>query len=170
MGRTLHVLVIEDNLGDFHLLEESFGEQALPAQLYLVENAVQAFSFLSKQGLYAGMPTPDLILLDLNLPVIQGHKVLDVIRTTDDWKNIPVAVLSSSTRKKDQEAVARYGIEAYLVKPGHYDGYLELARNLGATCERLANRERRRTATLTRPSMPVQREASGGHPSATSAV
>ncbi len=57
---------------------------------------------------------PDLILLDLNLPVIHGAKILDVIRTTAEWQHLPVMVLSSSTLKKDQEQAARHGIEAYL--------------------------------------------------------
>jgi CheY-like chemotaxis protein len=145
MGDKLHVLVIEDNLGDFHLLEESFDEQGIPASLYLAENAVQAFSFLSRQGGHAASPVPDLILLDLNLPVIHGAKILDVIRTTKEWSHLPVAVLSSSTLKKDQELAATQGIEAYLVKPAHYDGYLELARLIGDTCRRLAHKYRRRT-------------------------
>src|SRR3954468_13571960 len=98
----LHVLVIEDNLGDFHLLEESFEEQGIPAKLYLAANAVQAFSFLSRQGAYAASPAPDLILLDLTLPVIHGAKILDVIRSTKEWSHLPVVVLSSSTLKKDQ--------------------------------------------------------------------
>ena len=55
MGDPLHVLVIEDNLGDFHLLEESFEEQAIPAKLHLASNAVQAFSFLGREGTYASV-------------------------------------------------------------------------------------------------------------------
>ncbi len=148
MDKTLVVLVIEDNLGDFHLLEESFAEQAVPAKLYLVENAVQAFSFLSRQGQYAGMPMPDLVLLDLNLPVIKGHKVLDILRSTEAWSRLPVVVLSSSTLKKDRDDCARFDIEAYLVKPAHYDGYLELARQIEACCKKLSSKRRSRTGTL----------------------
>jgi CheY-like chemotaxis protein len=145
MGDTLTVLVIEDNLGDFHLLEESFEEQGIPAKLHLASNAVQAFSFLGRQGGFAAVPVPDLILLDLNLPVIHGAKILDVIRTTKEWSHLPVVVLSSSTLKRDQEQAAMHGVEAYLVKPSHFDGYLELARTIGDTCRRLAQRSRRRS-------------------------
>ena len=156
MTDPLHVLVIEDNLGDFHLLEESFEEQGIPAKLYLASNAVQAFSFLSRQGVHASAPTPDLILLDLNLPVIHGAKILDVIRTTQEWAQLPVMVLSSSTLKKDRDQAAHHGIEAYLVKPSHYDGYLELARTIGDSCRRLSTRGRRRSTTsLQTPGRPA---------------
>ncbi|MBA2482591.1 MAG: response regulator [Planctomycetes bacterium] len=149
MDNALVVLVIEDNLGDFHLLEESFAEQSVPAKLFLVPNAVQAFSFLSRQGQFAGMPKPDLVLLDLNLPIIRGHKVLDIIRSTEEWARLPVIVLSSSTLKKDREECARFQVEAHLVKPSHYDGYLELAKEIAVCCKRIASmRERRRTASM----------------------
>jgi two-component system, chemotaxis family, response regulator Rcp1 len=145
MDHALEVLVVEDNLGDFHLLEQSFAEQAIPVRLHLVENAVRAFTFLSRQREFAHAPAPDLILLDLNLPVIQGQKVLDIVRTTAEWRHLPVMVLSSSGRKKDIDDCARLRVEEYLVKPSHYDGYLELAKRIGACCQRIALARRRRS-------------------------
>lgn len=156
MNDLLHVLVIEDNLGDFHLLEESFEEQRIPARLYHASDAVRAFAFLAQQAPFDRVPTPDLILLDLNLPSINGRQILEVIRGTREWAKLPVIVLSSSSLKSDQDEAARLGIEAYMVKPAHFDGYLELAARLGDTCRSMAARNRRRqTASLrTTPSRP----------------
>jgi CheY-like chemotaxis protein len=159
MAAALNVLVIEDNLGDFHLLEESFEEQEIPARLFLASDAVQAFGFLGRQGTFAAAPVPDLILLDLNLPVIGGARILDIIRTTTGWSSLPVLVLTSSSLRRDHDEVTRHGIEGYLIKPTHYDGYLELARQIGDTCRRLSRLSRRRTEAPASASRPAPERA-----------
>jgi two-component system response regulator len=134
------VLYVEDNPLDVQLVRTAFKEAALQVNLHVVENAVQAFSFLVKQPPFAKAPDVDLVVLDLNLPVINGVRALTIIKTSIDLKKTRVAVFTSSERSEDRSICQRLGAAAYENKPSTYDGYLELARRMkrrleAPTCE-----------------------------------
>jgi two-component system, chemotaxis family, response regulator Rcp1 len=122
-----NVLLVEDSLADISLLKRAFFERAPSVTIHTVENAVQAFAYLSRQGSFNEQPLPDLILLDLNLPVIEGTRVLNIIKEHPAWKNICTIVLTSSTRRQDVQRCMQLGADAYVLKPPVWNKYLEFA-------------------------------------------
>jgi CheY-like chemotaxis protein len=125
-----HLLLIEDNPGDVHLFRQAIEESRFPAQLHSVATVNEAFAFLGQQGPYAAAPRPDLIVLDLNLPAVCGAVGLGLIKATDDWRDIPVLVLTSSTRASEREECARLGAVDYWVKPADWQTYLRFGQDL----------------------------------------
>jgi CheY-like chemotaxis protein len=126
-----HVLYVEDNPMDATLVRQAVAEAAVPATVHVVPNAVQAFSFLARQAPFAEAPSIDLVLLDLNLPIIDGVRALSLIKTSPDLKSKPVAVFTSSERAEELSRCIRLGVIACEKKPQTYEGYLALARKLG---------------------------------------
>lgn len=121
------ILHVDDNPGDANLLLEAISEAGIAATIDAAPNGVRAIEYLHQcatEGL------PDLILLDLNMPVMNGLTLLRIISRHDEWRRIPVAVLSSSQLNPEQEEAFALGAIAYLVKPHDFTGYLTLARQL----------------------------------------
>ena len=125
-----HLLLVEDNPGDAELVRMALAERQADISVHIADNAVQAFAYLKGQPPGGANPRPDLIVLDLALPVIHGHKVLDVVKRNVDWQRIPVVVLSSSPAPSYRVLCERLGACAYVVKPGDWPGYLALADRL----------------------------------------
>src|SRR5689334_16617100 len=103
MKNTNHIdiLLVEDSPADVLITREAFEEFKLINTLYVVEDGVEALTFLNQAGQYASAPRPDLILLDLNLPRKNGREVLTEIKADPKLKNIPVVVLTTSHSEKD---------------------------------------------------------------------
>jgi two-component system, chemotaxis family, response regulator Rcp1 len=98
-----NILLVEDNPGDARLAREALNENNINHFLFHVEDGLQALEFLHNKGMYQSSPRPDLILLDLNLPKINGHQVLSEIKSDENLRKIPVVVLSISCSEKDIE-------------------------------------------------------------------
>ncbi len=130
--RPAQVLLIEDNHGDVLLTKRAFKESKIANDLTVAMSGDQALSILRKDGEYAAAITPDLILLDLNLPEISGQDVLKAIKTDDALRHIPVVVLSSS--KADQDVVRSYNLHAngYVTKPISLESFHEVVQKLEA--------------------------------------
>jgi len=124
------ILLVEDNPGDAELLRQALSERGADVEVQVADTAVRAFEYLKGQPPHGHNRTPDLVVLDLALPVIQGHKVLDVIKHNEDWRDLPVIVLSSSAAPRDRELCERLGARAYIVKPATWNDYLALADRL----------------------------------------
>ncbi|HYE06697.1 MAG TPA: response regulator [Planctomycetota bacterium] len=124
------VLIIDDNRADADLIKEALREVDLSVQVFSVENAVLGFAFLSKQSGFSQMPTPALVVLDINMPVITGLQALRLIRETGDWNAIPVMIWSSSSRREDREDALRSGAIEYVVKPAAWEGHVALAHRI----------------------------------------
>jgi CheY-like chemotaxis protein len=124
-ARLIEVLLVEDSETDAMMAREALKDAKVANKLYRVETGEEALEFLNKQGRYADVPTPDLILLDLNLPGISGQEVLGQIKSDRNFKLIPVVVLTTSSAEED--IVKAYGLNAnsYVTKPVGFD---ELAR------------------------------------------
>jgi two-component system, chemotaxis family, response regulator Rcp1 len=120
------ILLIEDNPADMRLVREALAEGAVAAQLHWVNSGEAGLSYLRRSGNYAGRPTPDLVLLDLNLPGLRGHEVLREIKSDPALLSIPVLILTSSAARRD--VLDAYGAHAnaYLVKPDDYEQFLGL--------------------------------------------
>jgi CheY-like chemotaxis protein len=115
--QAVEILLVEDNLGDIRLTQEALRDSKLRNQLYVVRDGVEALMFLRREGEYAEMPRPDLILLDLNLPRMDGREVLQAIKSDEQFKRIPVVVLTTS--QADEDILRSYDLHAncYITKP-----------------------------------------------------
>ncbi len=113
----IDILLVEDNPGDVQLTKEALQEVKVLTNLFVVENGVEALDFLYKRNKYAAAIRPDIIFLDLNLPLKNGREVLEVIKSDDDLKRIPVVILTSS--KAEEDIVKSYNLHAncYITKP-----------------------------------------------------
>ena len=117
MAEPIQVLLVEDNPGDADLTREGLKSSQLQIELTVVVNGTQAINLLHKRGQFASRPTPDLILLDLNLPGLDGRAVLWNIKRDDELRHIPVCVLSSSSAEIDVLESYHMGANCYVVKP-----------------------------------------------------
>lgn len=126
----IQLLLVEDNPADVGLVEEAFREGSIAYELHVAEDGLEASQFLHKQGRFAGAVTPDLILLDWNLPKRNGREVLEDIKSDLELRSIPVIVLTTSD---DEHDVARaYGLHAncYMTKPVDLDVFLHKIRSI----------------------------------------
>lgn len=128
--QTIEVLLVEDNAGDIRLTKEALKESSLLIHLNVARDGEEAMAFLRREGVYAGMPTPDLILLDLNLPRKDGREVLQEIKADADLKRIPVVVLTTS--EADSDILTTYGLHAncYITKPVDMDQFIKIVKLL----------------------------------------
>jgi two-component system, chemotaxis family, response regulator Rcp1 len=122
----IQILLVEDNLADARLAVEALKESKVVNTLYHVEDGVQAMRFLRRQGEYVGMPLPDLILLDLNLPRRDGREVLEEIKGDPELRIIPVVVLTTSAAERDLVKTYHLHANAYIVKPIDLDRFIEI--------------------------------------------
>ena len=129
-GKPIEILLVEDNPGDVRLAVEALRDGKVANRLHIVEDGVEAMSFLRREGRYADVPRPDLILLDLNLPRKDGREVLAEIKQDADLKRIPVVILTSSAA--EQDVVQAYNLYAncYITKPMDLDQFLKVVRSI----------------------------------------
>ena len=127
-NRPIEILLVEDNPGDIRLTKESFKEGKLSNRLSVVTDGGQALAYLRREGPFANALRPDIILLDLNLPVKNGQQVLAEIKKDERLKNIPVIVLTTS--KSDEDVLKAYGLHAncFITKPVNLNEFLLVVR------------------------------------------
>lgn len=128
----MNILLVEDNPADVRLVREAVAEHHLPAALHWVASGEEALAFVRRQGAHLEAPSPDLVLLDLNLPGMNGHEVLQALKRAPETMHIPVVVLSSSSAPTDVLAAYQAHVNAYVVKPDTFDRFLELVRSIEA--------------------------------------
>ena len=129
-GRPIEVLLVEDSPGDVRLTQEAFRDATVRTHLHVVTDGVEAMAFVKRQGDYANAPRPDLILLDLNLPKMDGREVLALIKEDADFKTIPVVVLTTSGAEEDILRTYRLHANCYLVKPVDLNGFLSVVKSI----------------------------------------
>ena len=128
--RPIEILLVEDSPSDALMTQEAFEHFKLLNKIHLVDNGVDALSFLRQEGRYAEEPRPDLILLDLNLPRKNGREVLQAIKADERLKTIPVVILTSS--KAEEDILRSYGFHAncYVTKPVEFDKLTEVVQSI----------------------------------------
>jgi len=129
-AKPLEILHIEDNPGDIKLAEIAFSELKTPHRIHVVTDGDQALSFLRRRGSFANSPRPDLILMDLNLPKLDGREVLREIKNDRDLRKIPVIVLTSSESEQDINVSYDLHANCYIRKSASLDEFLEVFRNI----------------------------------------
>jgi CheY-like chemotaxis protein len=117
MGRTIHVLLVEDNPGDADLTRETLEAGKLHLHVSVVIDGPQALDYLFKRAPFTQAPSPDLILLDLNLPRLSGREVLAEVKAHQELGRIPIVVLTSSDADHDVSQSYQLGANCYVTKP-----------------------------------------------------
>ena len=123
--KPVEILLVEDNEGDILLIREAFEEAKLATILSVVKDGEKAIHYLEKKENYKDVKTPDLIILDINLPRVNGHEVLEFIKTNDDLKTIPVIMLTTSSSEKDIIKSYEKHANCFITKPVEVDDFLE---------------------------------------------
>ena len=126
IGKPIDILLVEDNPGDVMLVEEVLSESKVRNTLHVVSDGEQAMAFVRRQGDHADAPRPDLILLDLNLPRMNGREVLREVKTDPDLKSIPVVVLTSSKSEEDVVKSYELHVNAYILKPVDFHQFVKV--------------------------------------------
>jgi CheY-like chemotaxis protein len=129
-GRPIHVLLVEDSPGDVRLTREAMRHAKVHNELHVARDGEEAMAFLRREGAYAGMPTPDLVLLDLNLPRKDGREVLAELKDDDELRRVPVIVLTTSAAERDVLESYDGHANAYITKPVDFERFIEVVRSI----------------------------------------
>ncbi len=122
--------MVEDNPGDVRLIHEAFREAALPVEVKVVEDGERALALLRRQPPYNQGWLPDLILLDLNLPKVDGHQVLEEVKADPNLRRIPVLILSSSRSKDDVVKSYNSHANCYIPKPMVFEDFVRIVKGI----------------------------------------
>jgi len=126
----LQVLLVEDNVGDIRLTREVLYDSNIFLDLHVATDGVDAMAFLRREGSHIHAPRPDLILLDLNLPKMDGREVLGLIKADDGLKTIPALILSTSEAEEDIAISYRLQANCYLSKPVELEAFEVLVKSV----------------------------------------
>jgi CheY-like chemotaxis protein len=120
------ILLVEDNQNDVILTRAAFRRAKLAIDLHHVENGQQCLDFLRKCGPYSDAPTPDLVLLDLNMPVMDGRAVLQQLADDDSLRHLPVVILTTSAEEKDILDMYKLRCSSYIIKPIDFNQFVRV--------------------------------------------
>ncbi len=127
-SRSLEILLVEDNPGDVRLMREALSDGLRSNVLSVVTDGAAALAFLRREGTFHAAPQPDVILLDLNLPKMDGRQVLAAIKGDSRLRRIPVVVLTTSADERDVLGSYDLGANCYITKPVDLDQFLAAVR------------------------------------------
>lgn len=126
----IEVLLVEDDQGDILLTREAFELNKVRNRLHVVNDGEQAMAFLRREEGYEDVPRPDLILLDLNLPRMDGMEVLREVKDDADLRTIPVVILTTSEAEEDILQGYRLHANAYVSKPVDFEQFIRVVRQI----------------------------------------
>jgi CheY-like chemotaxis protein len=125
-----HVLLIEDDDAHAMIVEKGFRSAAVRGTIERVRDGAEGVAYVKRDGAFADRPRPQLILLDLKLPRMDGHQVLQTLKADDDFRAIPVVVLTTSDTDTDAQRAYSLHANSYLVKPVNFAEFRELIRTI----------------------------------------
>jgi CheY-like chemotaxis protein len=126
----IEVLLVEDSPGDVRLTREAFRDANASVRLHVASDGVEAMAFLRQEGDHIDAPRPDFILLDLNLPKMDGREVLAHIKENQSFKTIPTVILTTSDAEADIVRSYQLQANAYLSKPVQLDAFESLVKSI----------------------------------------
>ena len=126
------ILLVEDNPMDVYLLRRALTEAQMDLDFTVIDDGAEALALIRKQGKYSDVPIPDLAILDLNLPKHDGLEVLEAMRASAGFGQVPVVILTSSLSRRDQLRAEGFRIRQYITKPLNFEGFLQVAAKLKA--------------------------------------
>lgn len=130
MSEMIEVLLVEDDPGDVLMTEEAFADHKVANTLNVVADGESAIAYLRKEGEFAEVVTPDLVLLDLNLPRMDGREVLAEIKADPALRRIPVVVLTTSDAEEDILRSYNLHANAYVTKPVDFERFISVVRKI----------------------------------------
>jgi len=128
VGEPIEILMVDDSMGDVRLAQEALKEARVGNRLSVVHDGEQAMAFLRREDGYGDAPRPDLVLLDLNMPRMDGREVLAQIKGDPDLRSIPVVVLTTSEAEADIVKAYDLHANAYITKPVDLEAFLDAVR------------------------------------------
>lgn len=128
--KEVHILLVEDNEGDIILTKEAFKTGAISNSVAIAKDGEEALDYLYARNKFTGVSRPDLILLDINLPKMNGQEVLEIIKKDRELKKIPVIMLTSSSATKDILDAYSNKVDCYLIKPIDFAKFAEAVAEL----------------------------------------
>jgi two-component system response regulator len=126
----VEILLVEDDPGDVLMTKEALADAKMANELHVVSNGAEALAFLFREGEYADAPRPGLILLDLNLPRVDGREVLAKIKAEEELRRIPVVVLTTSEAEEDILRSYDLHANAYVTKPVDFEAFVKVVRQV----------------------------------------
>lgn len=130
MHRLMRILLVEDNEGDIVLINEALKEVSNNYELTVVRDGEQAIEYLERKGEYENALTPHFVILDLNLPKIEGKVVLSSIKGNDNLKKIPVVILTTSNSESDISESYALNANGYIIKPIGFQRFMEVVASI----------------------------------------
>jgi chemotaxis family two-component system response regulator Rcp1 len=129
-GKTVEILLVEDNAGDVRLTREALNEGKVLNNLSVARDGVEALAFLRREGKDTQAPRPDIILLDLNLPRMDGRELLEVIKNDSELRRIPVVILTTS--RSEEDILKTYDLHAncYITKPVDLEQFIRVVKSV----------------------------------------
>ena len=127
-GRPIEILLVEDSATDVLLAEEALEQAKMRNNLHVVKDGVEAMAFLRKEGKYADVPRPDLMLLDLNMPRKDGREVLVEVKADANFNQIPVVLLTTSQAQEDVDRAYDLHANCYISKPVDFEQFTNVVR------------------------------------------
>jgi CheY-like chemotaxis protein len=131
-SRPAEILLVEDNQYDVILTKEGFKRAKLLVNLHHVENGRECMRFLRGQEPYTQAPAPDMVLLDLNMPVMDGREVLSEIVDDDQLKHLPIVILTTSAEDRDVLNMYKLRCSSYITKPVNFEQFVDVVRNFSS--------------------------------------
>lgn len=126
----IHILLVEDNEGDVLLTQEALEESKIINKISVSRNGKDALDFIFKREKYSNVDTPDLILLDVNLPLKNGHEVLHVLKNDESTKHIPIIMLTTSSSERDIMLSYKNHANCYITKPIEVNDFLNSIKSI----------------------------------------
>lgn len=130
MMKCVNVLLVEDDPGDVFLIREAMKNSSLDFDVHVADNGEKALDYLYRRTTFVAVERPDLIMLDLNLPRINGLEVLREIKSVPELSSIPVIVLTTSKNEADASMCRTLGASEFLSKPPSFEEFLEIGKQL----------------------------------------
>lgn len=128
--KDIHILLVEDNEGDIILTLEAFNEGHIKNNVSVARDGQEALNFLYRRGRFENVETPDLVLLDINLPKINGKEVLHTIKADPQLKTLPVIMLTTSSSEKDIAESYKNFANCYITKPVDLNDFMEVIKSI----------------------------------------
>jgi two-component system response regulator len=126
----IEILLVEDNPGDVRLTREALKDSKIHNNLYVVEDGIDALRFLMKEDEFAHVPSPDIILLDLNLPRMSGREVLAYIKHDERLRLVPVVILTTSDDEHDVLTMYNLHANCYITKPLDFERFITILKSI----------------------------------------